>query len=81
MGSDTDLQYVIHRCSFVEMSLYFLWRRYSLRITSKVCLNCIIDIFKDEGYLEEKHWNFCPYCGAPLVAILGYPDYSHIEGL
>ena len=31
------------------------------------CLRCRYDVEKQEGYMEAKHWGFCPYCGDELV--------------
>lgn len=33
------------------------------------CLHCRYDIEDEEGYMEAKYWNFCPYCGNELVRI------------
>lgn len=74
MRSDAPLEYVIHRCNYLEFSLYFLWMRYRLRVVDKLCVKCVLDIYKDEGYLEGKHWTYCPYCGSELVVVLGYPQ-------
>lgn len=31
------------------------------------CLHCRYDVEHEEGYLEAKHWDFCPRCGTKLV--------------
>jgi len=31
------------------------------------CVHCRYDVEEQEGYLEAKHWDFCPYCGNKLV--------------
>jgi len=33
------------------------------------CPRCFIDVEEDIGYLEWKHWKFCPDCGSELVQV------------
>jgi hypothetical protein len=30
---------------------------------------CYLDVEEDVGYLEWKHWEFCPNCGSELVHV------------
>jgi len=30
---------------------------------------CYLDVEEDVGYLEWKHWEFCPNCGSKLVHV------------